>query len=378
MRTPEEFTKNLKNGIITGSMLEAALYSVNKRAKNWRNKKREYRGMWYDRYHNYEKAEANEQNMYAKKETLLSVLQPVCIHKELAGYGRTRVYDYEEDYMDQMIDRAFRGQIVWWNSYLDREDYQEVYFFDYIDKNSPRYRYYMYYQTGSRSFHTPITEEQASSSGLPVRKIGTLRTEGDAIQDLVSMQFVDKLLALVRSGQYQYVAGKEPEYGWDREDEDVEEYTDCYGADTFWDAIFKDIRRDVQAAFEAAPLQQDEPYTLSEEDRQKLDRKAKNSYDSQLRNKKGRRWKCPSVHTASLYVPFSNGLQKTALDLAGGGPVTRECLVQAAVAEAPEAYREYMARAASDRAENAYLTEKWQRMLQEAGYAAPGKTPIAG
>ena len=37
MKTPKEYTDNIKNGIITTSMLEAALYSVNKRAKNYRN-----------------------------------------------------------------------------------------------------------------------------------------------------------------------------------------------------------------------------------------------------------------------------------------------------------------------------------------------------
>lgn len=42
MRTPAAWTKNIRNGIITDEMLEAALFSVNKRAKNYRDKKREY------------------------------------------------------------------------------------------------------------------------------------------------------------------------------------------------------------------------------------------------------------------------------------------------------------------------------------------------
>lgn len=41
MRTPYEYTKNLKNGIITRDMLLDCLYSVNKRAKNFRDKERE-------------------------------------------------------------------------------------------------------------------------------------------------------------------------------------------------------------------------------------------------------------------------------------------------------------------------------------------------
>lgn len=43
MRTPKEYSENLKNGIITAEMLEACLFSVNKRAKNCRDKIREYR-----------------------------------------------------------------------------------------------------------------------------------------------------------------------------------------------------------------------------------------------------------------------------------------------------------------------------------------------
>lgn len=52
MRTPKEYTDNIKNGIITTSMLEAALYSVNKRAKNYRDAERETRHR-YGRYSKY-------------------------------------------------------------------------------------------------------------------------------------------------------------------------------------------------------------------------------------------------------------------------------------------------------------------------------------
>lgn len=37
MRTPEEYTKNLKNHVITMQMLEDCLFSVNTRASNWRD-----------------------------------------------------------------------------------------------------------------------------------------------------------------------------------------------------------------------------------------------------------------------------------------------------------------------------------------------------
>lgn len=37
METPRIYSRNIKKGIITRDMLEAALYSVNKRAKNCRD-----------------------------------------------------------------------------------------------------------------------------------------------------------------------------------------------------------------------------------------------------------------------------------------------------------------------------------------------------
>lgn len=56
MRTPAEYSKNLKNHVITMQMLLECLYSSNKRAKNWRDKEREWRSCRYDEYDNESKA----------------------------------------------------------------------------------------------------------------------------------------------------------------------------------------------------------------------------------------------------------------------------------------------------------------------------------
>ena len=55
MRTPAMYTKNLKNHVITIQMLLDCLFSVNKRAKNYRDQERKYRHMRYDYYDNEEK-----------------------------------------------------------------------------------------------------------------------------------------------------------------------------------------------------------------------------------------------------------------------------------------------------------------------------------
>ena len=101
MRTPKEYADNIKKGIITASMLEAALYSVNKRAKNYRDAehKAKYQYGRYSKYANSSEWKKNE--FYSKKDKLLNILEPICIHKEFAGYERTRIYSYEQHYDDR-------------------------------------------------------------------------------------------------------------------------------------------------------------------------------------------------------------------------------------------------------------------------------------
>ena len=52
MKTPKHYNDNLKNNIITEEMFSDCLYSVNKRAKNYRDKAHEYK----HRYRFYHKA----------------------------------------------------------------------------------------------------------------------------------------------------------------------------------------------------------------------------------------------------------------------------------------------------------------------------------
>lgn len=88
MKTPKEYRDNLLNHIITKQMLVDCLYSVNKRAKNYRDKEREQRA--YSRCHRYidnsafiKGAREKKLEMYRMKDILLQVLTPICIHKEL-------------------------------------------------------------------------------------------------------------------------------------------------------------------------------------------------------------------------------------------------------------------------------------------------------
>ena len=51
-----------------------------------------------------------------------------------------------------------RNDIVWENSYYDYDRNKEVDFFDY-SLGEKKYLYFLYYEIGEYSFHTPITEE---------------------------------------------------------------------------------------------------------------------------------------------------------------------------------------------------------------------------
>ena len=216
VKTPEEWVKSIKSGVITDEILDAVLYSVNKRAKNWRDKELEYKEQartgycQYYRYGDAEKAEQEEKRMYWYKERCLSLLSPICVHREFSRYRRERVHDYEERFSQELLKHVFSGDIAWWNTYLDYITDKEVFFFDY-ETEEPEFRYYLFYAVGDHTYHTPITEEWAKERDLPVHNIGILETKGCDTQNLVSMQFVRKVYQLIESHAYTYMP-KEPVY----------------------------------------------------------------------------------------------------------------------------------------------------------------------
>lgn len=153
MRTPNEWAKNLKKGIVTDEMLGAAIFSVNKRAKNWRDKQNEYRnvrwesrayGIWYrDYYDNESNARAKKEKYYKMKETLLKYVEPKCLH---------------------------------------------------IDNNGT----YLYYELAGYKFHSPV-RDASQYMGLEVVKItDELFNSGHDITDLVSVAFVHKVISVLR------------------------------------------------------------------------------------------------------------------------------------------------------------------------------------
>lgn len=214
MKTPKHYLINLKERIITVEMLVDCIYSCNKRAKNYRDKKREYKRKYtigYEYYLTDIKTYNDKINdFYKKKELLLSIVKPCCIHKEFVCYEKIRIYSYEDDYEEHIDD------YVYTNSYFDYDTGDEVYFGDLLLKDKPIYNYYYFYDIDhqhNHTFHVPIkfnvkgdelTEIENRNDDLEIIEIDHLVTEGQEIDSLVSCQFVDKVINLINDGNYIY------------------------------------------------------------------------------------------------------------------------------------------------------------------------------
>ena len=203
MRTPKRYTDLIKNKKITNQIIAECIYSVNKRAKNYRDKIEDYKQAGFYRYkeNNIENAKEQKEKYYSMKEDLLLNFSPKLIHKQYAGEKRQRVYSYQKNY--EKLYNEKRNDIVWENSYYDYDRNKEVEFFDY-SLGEKKYLYFLYYEIGEYSFHTPITEERAEkNTELEIKEIDeNFQTHGADIVDLLSTQFVQKVIDLLDSGDY--------------------------------------------------------------------------------------------------------------------------------------------------------------------------------
>lgn len=207
MRTPKEYSENLKRKVITVEMLADCIFSSNKRAKNWRDKQREYTSRrvhsqhFHDRYNNEGKAKAEKEKYYRQKDLLISILEPVSIHRVQRGYERRRIYDYEKEYHKYKK----QGLFVWENRFYDHEFGFTVSFGDIELKDKPYYEYFLFYELGSHSFHIPISEKDLEKYNLPIVNLNELETFGLTTDILLSTQFVTKVVRLITKNDYRLI-----------------------------------------------------------------------------------------------------------------------------------------------------------------------------
>ena len=206
MRTPKNYTQLVNDKKITNEMIAECIYSVNKRAKNHRDKIRKYKDDRYNRYtvRNIENAEDEMEKYYTMKEEMLTVFEPSQIHEQYLGEEKKRVFSTEEDYDKLLQEKS--NDILRKGSYYDDGNFTAV---DILDSTIARnqYLYFLFYEIGEYSFHLPISEQKAKKyTKLQIKEIDQdFKTHGANIEGLLSTQFVNKVLSLLQSGDYTIV-----------------------------------------------------------------------------------------------------------------------------------------------------------------------------
>ena len=206
MKTPKLYNDLINEKKITNEIIAECIYSVKKRAKNYRDKIKEYKN---GRSHqhlesNIEKAEEEMGKYYQLKEEFLKVFTPNLIHKQFIGEKKKRVYSYEKNYEKLLKEK--NNDIFWKNSYYDYDKDMEIEFFDY-HLGTKKYLYFLYCEIGEYSFHSPVSEKIAeSNTELEIQEIDeNFKTHGSKNEGLLSMQFVKKVLELLQSEDYTIV-----------------------------------------------------------------------------------------------------------------------------------------------------------------------------
>lgn len=196
MKPPKEYLKNLKHHTITEQMLSDCLFSVNNRALNSRDSEYKYTHYVLDPYGNANKYRKKKQEYYSMKRVLLSLLEPAHIQKGEV-LQRKRTYDYEEGY-EEILES---GNYVNNSGFYDPDRKEHV---EFVVQMIPETVYYLVYQVGNCSFRLPIQQSDViRRPDLDVKDAGRIPpVYGDITVDMLSVQFVEKVLKLVKSGNY--------------------------------------------------------------------------------------------------------------------------------------------------------------------------------
>ena len=189
MRTPKEYTQNLKQKIITKQMLSDCIYSINNRALNSRDNEYKYTHYIPDPYGNANKYRKKKLEYYSMKRVLLSILEPSHIQKGEV-LQRKRIYDYEEGYEDILKS----GNYVNNSGFYDPDRREHV---EFVVQMIPETVCYLTYTVSNRTFHVPLAEAEITGRIIPVY--------GDITADMLSVQFVEKIVQLIKGGKYELI-----------------------------------------------------------------------------------------------------------------------------------------------------------------------------
>ena len=196
MKPPKEYLKNLKHHTITKQMLSDCIYSINNRALNSRDSEYKYTHYIPDTYGNANKYHKKKLEYYSMKRVLLSVLEPAHVQKGEV-LQRKRTYDYEEEYEDILKS----GNYVNNSGFYDPDRKEHV---EFVVQMIPDTVYYLTYTVSNRTFRVPLAEAEIEKyPDLEIVDVGRITpVYGDITADMLSVQFVEKVLKLVKSGNY--------------------------------------------------------------------------------------------------------------------------------------------------------------------------------
>ena len=164
MKTPKNYTDNLKKNIITADMLGDCLVSVDARADNYGEQL--YKWRYFFRYytnvgHIEDSYKEKRAEYFEMKDTLLSLLSPIAIHHQVLS----------------------------------------------TKKRNASGKYYLCYKVSNKTFRKPLDDDKlVKQFKLPINKIKPINRRSMETNDLISVPFIRKVVALIESGNYTYVA----------------------------------------------------------------------------------------------------------------------------------------------------------------------------
>lgn len=217
MKPPKEYLKNLKHHTITKQMLSDCLFSVNNRALNSRDSEYKYTHYVPDPYGNANKYRKKKQEYYSMKRVLLSLLEPSHIQKGEV-LQRKRTYDYEEGYEEILKS----GNYVNNSGFYDPERREHV---EFVVQMIPETVCYLTYTVSNRTFRVPFAEAEIEKyPDLEIVDVGRITpVYGDITADMLSVQFVEKIVQLIKGGKYELIFQNNTDQETEVKDEQVVE-----------------------------------------------------------------------------------------------------------------------------------------------------------
>ena len=213
MKPPKEYLKNLKHHTITEKMLSDCIYSINNRALNSRDNEYKYTHYVPDPYGNANKYRKKKLEYYSMKKVLLSILEPSLIQRGEV-LQRKRTYDYEDNYGEILKSGNYINNSGFYDT--DRKEHVE-----FVVQMIPETVYYLTYTVSNRTFRVPLEESEIEKyPDLEIVDVGRITpVYGDITADMLSVQFVEKIVQLIKGGKYELIFQKQTDQETEEKDE---------------------------------------------------------------------------------------------------------------------------------------------------------------